>query len=102
MTWTTLLVMAAGTYALRLAGPLLRDRVTVGERAEEWMKRAATVLLVGLIATAAVFDGGSFADWALPAGVAVGGVLAWKKAPLVVVVIAAAATAAAIRFLTSG
>lgn len=97
MTLTTILVLAVGTYAFRLAGPLLRDRITVSKAAEEWMKRGATVLLVGLIATAALFDGGEFVDWALPAGVVVGGVLAWRKAPFVVVVIAAAATAALLR-----
>lgn len=101
MTLTTILILAAGTYAFRIAGPLLRDRITVSKRAEEWMKRAATVLLVGLLATSAVFEGREFADWALPAGVVVGGVLAWRKAPFVVVVIAAAATAAAIRFATA-
>ncbi|ADD41746.1 AzlD domain-containing protein [Stackebrandtia nassauensis] len=99
MTWTTILVLAAGTYAFRIAGPLLRKRITVSKAAEEWMKRGATVLLVGLIATAAVYEGGQFADWALPAGVVVGGVLAWRKAPFVVVVIAAATTAAAIRLV---
>ena len=102
MTIWLILALAAGTYAFRIAGPLLRDRISVSADAERWMQRGATVLLVGLIATAAVFDGGEFADWALPAGVAVGGVLAWRKAPFVVVVVAAAATAALIRLATGG
>ncbi|MGH2602887.1 MAG: AzlD domain-containing protein, partial [Dehalococcoidia bacterium] len=52
-----------------------------------------------LIATAALTDGARFAGWALPAGVAVGGVLAWRKAPFVVVVIAAALATALLRLL---
>ena len=57
------------------------------------------MLLVALIATAALTDGGSFAGVALPAGVLAGGVLAWRKVPFVVVVIVAAAVAAGLRAL---
>ncbi|NEA91734.1 AzlD domain-containing protein, partial [Actinospica acidiphila] len=42
-------------------------------------------------------EGGEFAGWARPAGVAVGGVLAWRRAPFVVVVLGAAAATAALR-----
>jgi branched chain amino acid efflux pump len=91
------LVLAAGTYGFRIAGPLLRDRVELSERVRELMSAAATVLLVALVATAALTVDGGFAGPALPAGVLVGGVLAWRKAPFVVVVVAAAATAALLR-----
>ncbi|NUQ90764.1 MAG: AzlD domain-containing protein, partial [Glycomyces artemisiae] len=40
-----------------------------------------------------------WAGWSLPAGVVVGGVLAWRKAPLALVVVAAAATTAGLRLL---
>ena len=63
------------------------------------LSTAATVLLVALIATSALTDGGSFAGIALPAGVLAGGVLAWRKAPFVVVVVAAAVVAAGLRAL---
>jgi branched-subunit amino acid transport protein len=92
-------VLAVGTYAFRIAGPVLRDRVELPERAKELLAAAATVLLFALIATAAVMDGRGFAGWALPAGVVVGGLLAWRKAPFIVVVIAAAATTAGLRAL---
>ena len=42
-------------------------------------------------------DAGGFAGIARPAGVAVGALLAWRRAPFVVVVVAAAATAALLR-----
>lgn len=93
------LVLGAGTFAFRLAGPLLRNRMELSARAEGLMTRLAVVLLVGLVATAATLEGGAFAGFARPAGVLVGGVLAWRKAPFVVVVIAAAATAAGLRLL---
>jgi branched chain amino acid efflux pump len=107
MTITAILVLAVGTYAFRVAGPLLRDRMVRARGAEaalpprvtELMSLAATTLLVALVATAALTQGGSFAGVALPAGVLTGGVLAWRRAPFVVVVIAAAAAAAGLRAL---
>lgn len=99
MTLAMVLVLAAGTYGFRVAGPLLRERVEVPERVRELMSAAATVLLVALVATAALTSAGGFVGPALPAGVLVGGVLAWRKAPFVVVVLAAAATAAVLRLV---
>lgn len=90
-------VLAVGTYALRACGPMLRERVRLPQRAEETMTLAAVLLLAALVATAALTEAGGFAGWARPAGVLVGGLLAWRKAPFVVVVLAAAATAALLR-----
>ena len=90
-------VLGAGTFGFRFAGPLLRRRVHLSSEAERLMSVAAVVLLTALVATAALTDGHEFVGLARPAGVAVGGFLAWRKAPLVVVVVAAAATAAGLR-----
>jgi hypothetical protein len=60
---------------------------------------AAAALLAALAGTAALTDAGVFAGVARPAGVAVGAVLAWRRAPFIVVVVAAAATAAGLRLL---
>jgi hypothetical protein len=61
------------------------------------MSIGAVVLLSALVATSALLDGHDFAGAARPAGVAVGGLLAWRRAPFVVVVVAAAATTALLR-----
>lgn len=92
-------VLAAGTYAFRFTGPLLRDRVELPGYLERIMGMATVVLLAALVATAALLDGQDFAGVARPAGVAVAGVLAWRRAPFVVVVLAAAGTAAVLRLL---
>ncbi|OQO94937.1 AzlD domain-containing protein [Saccharomonospora piscinae] len=92
-------VLGAGTFAFRAAGPLLRARVRLSPRLERLFAVSAVVLLASLVATSALLEGAEFAGWARPAGVAVGGVLAWRKAPFVVVVLAAAATAAGLRLL---
>lgn len=94
-----ILVLAIGTFSLRLAGPLMRTRFELPDRARQVMSAAAIVLLAALVATAALTDGHSHAGIARPAGVLVGGVLAWRKAPFVLVVVAAAATAAVLRLL---
>jgi len=99
MTWLAILALAAGTYGFRVAGPLLRQRITISDRVQEVLSLSAVVLLAALIATAALTAGQGFAGWARPAGVVVGAVLAWRRAPFVVVILAAAATAAILRLL---
>lgn len=91
------LVLGAGTFALRLAGPALRAKVKISARTEQLMAIAVAVLFAALVATSALIEGHGFAGIARPAGVLVGGVLAWRKAPFVVVVIAAAGVAALLR-----
>ena len=95
----SILALAAGTYAFRVAGPYLRDRFTMPAHAEKVIAAAAAVMLTAVVATAALYDGDTFAGVARPAGVLVAGILAIRKVPFVVIVIAAAATAAGLRLL---
>ena len=99
MNWPAVLVLAAGTYLLRLAGIVLRDRVRISSRVERYVDLGATALLVALVATAALTDGTGFAGWARPAGVAVGALAAWRRVPFVLVVVLAAGTTAGLRYL---
>ena len=99
MTWVAVLVLAAGTYAFRLAGPVLRGRLHVSDSVQRLLSLGAVALLAALVATAAFTAGDGFAGWARPAGVAVGAVAALRRLPFVVVIIAAAATTAGLRAL---
>ena len=94
-----MLALAAGTFALRLAGPLLHARITFPPRARQLLEAGANVLLMALVATTALTQGQGFAGYARPVGVVVGGVLIWRKAPLPVIVVAAAGTTAVLRLL---
>jgi len=94
-----LLTLSAGTFAVRFSGPVLRQRITFPPWAERLLEAGAVVLLAGLAATTALTEGHGFAGLARPAGVLVGGVLAWRKAPFLVVVLAAAAATAVLRLL---
>ncbi|MBZ4019510.1 branched-chain amino acid transporter [Streptomyces purpurogeneiscleroticus] len=93
----SILVLAVGTYGFRLAGPLLRSRITFPPRAERLMETAAVVLLASLVATTGLMEGHEAAGVARPVGVAVAGLLAWRKAPFVVVVLGAAVVTALLR-----
>lgn len=97
MTWTAVLLIAAGTYAMRLAGPLLRQRVTLPPAVGRYFALGAVALLAALIATATVLDDGHLAGPARPAALVVGAILAVRKAPFIIVVLAAAGTAAGLR-----
>lgn len=92
-------VLAVGTYAFRLAGVVLRDRLELPERVMRLLPVGAACLLAALAATAALTEAGRFVGVSRPVAVMVGAILAWRRAPFVVVVVAAAVTAAGLRLL---
>lgn len=92
-------LLAAGTFAFRWAGPMLRSRAVFPAKAARLLEVAAVVLLVALVAVQALTSGHGFAGYARPGGVLVGGLLAWRKAPFIVVVCGAAATTAVLRLV---
>jgi branched-subunit amino acid transport protein len=99
VTPLAVVLLAAGTYAFRVSGPVLRRRIELSSRVRGMLSVAATVLLCALVATSALTAGHAFAGWARPAGVLVGGVLAARRAPFLVTVVAAVATTAVLRRL---
>lgn len=98
MPLLAIVLLAAGTYAFRLAGPMFQHRLGNPDRLQRLLSVAAAVLLIALVAVAALTQGHGFAGWARPAGVLVGGVLAVRRLPFPVVVIMAAATTAVLRW----
>jgi branched-subunit amino acid transport protein len=97
MLIATILTLAVGTYTMRLGGVLLRERLELSDNLQRLLPMAAASLLAALATTAALMEGTTFAGIARPAGVAVGALLAWRRAPFIVVILAAAATAALLR-----
>ena len=102
MTLLPILVLAVGTYAFRLAGPLLGQRMQMSARVQGLLVLSAIALLTALVATASLTAGGGFAGWARPAGVLTGALLAWRKLPFVVVVVSAAVVTALLRMTGIG
>ncbi|WP_086825941.1 AzlD domain-containing protein [Allokutzneria sp. NRRL B-24872] len=99
MTLTTVLVLAAGTYAIRIGGVLLRERYSVPDRVRRMFALSAIALLAALYATNGLVDGEGFAGWARALGVGTGALLAVARLPFVVVVIGAALTTAGLRMI---
>ena len=97
MLIAAILALAVGTYTMRLSGVLLRDRLELSDSLQRLLPMAAAALLAALAATAGLTEAGGFAGIARPAGVAIGALLAWRRAPFVVVVVAAAGAAALLR-----
>lgn len=93
------LLLAVGTFTFRLAGPLLRARITFPTPAGQLLETTAVTLLAALAATTALTTGHRFTSLATPLGVLAGGLLAWRKAPFFLVVLTAAGTAALLHFL---
>ncbi|NVJ03102.1 AzlD domain-containing protein [Myxococcus sp. AM009] len=102
MTLLPILVLAAGTYAFRLAGPLLSQRLRVSARVQGLLSLSAVALLTALVATATLTSNGGFSGWARPAGVLAGAVLAWRKLPFIFVVVGAAAVTGLLRMADVG
>lgn len=95
----TLVVLAAGTYVLKAAGPLLLGRRDVPAVVAHAATLLPAALLAALVVTSTVTAGRAVVvDARLPALV-MAATLLWLRAPFVVVVAGAAATAAAIRAL---
>lgn len=92
-------LLGVGTFGYRILGVSLKSRLHLSKRTTLLLTAASVILLLALISTSTLIDGDQFAGWARPAGVAVGGILAWRKAPFVVVVLAAAAVAAGLRLV---
>jgi branched-subunit amino acid transport protein len=89
--------LALGTYAFRFVGPVLAARMTLRPDVHRLTTVGSVVLLTALVATSTFVDDQHLADPSRIVGVAVGGVLAWCRAPFVVVVAAAAGCAALLR-----
>lgn len=95
---TTLLLLAAGTYLLKSAGPLVLggDR-TLPPLLERLAILLPAPLLAALVATSTFVDGQRWILDARAAGLAVAAIALWRKLPFVVVVISAAAATAVAR-----
>jgi branched-subunit amino acid transport protein len=68
----SIIVLAVGTYAMRLGGVMLRERVELSESVQRVLPMAAVALLAALAGTATLMAGSEFAGIARVAGVLVG------------------------------
>ena len=89
-----------GCYLLKLAGYLVPARVLEHGRARRLVELVPVALLAALVVVEAIANGSHYdLDGPRLAGVAVGAVAVWRRAPFLVIVVAAAVTAAVLRLV---
>lgn len=93
------ILLGIGTYAMRAGGGGIGDLLEPYPRLQLAVEDAAVLILASVMATSALTADHAFAGWARPAGVALSGVLAWRRVPLPVVLLVAAGTTAGLRAL---
>jgi branched-subunit amino acid transport protein len=101
-TWTTIVVLALATAAIRALGPVLVGARELSEPVVRVITLLAPALLAALIAVGTFTDpDGDLVLDARAAGLAAaGGVLAWRRSAMLGAALAAALTAAVVRALT--
>ncbi|HEY2043996.1 MAG TPA: AzlD domain-containing protein [Jatrophihabitans sp.] len=98
--WLVVIASSAGCYALKYAGYAMPQRWFAHPGLRRLIELMPVALLAALIVVEALANGRHY-DWnaARLAGLAVGAVAVWRKAPFIVVVVLAAATAAVLRLV---
>jgi branched-subunit amino acid transport protein len=93
-SWLVVVLVGAGTIAIKAAGPVLLGGRPLPERFTGVVELLAPAVLGALVAVQTFGTGQSLVVDERLIGVAAAGIALWRKAPLlVVVIIAAAATA---------
>ena len=97
--WLVILLLSAGTYALKAAGPLLLGGRRLPRPVEHLAARAPGALLAALVVVSTLGADRSLVVDARLAGVVAAGVALRARAPFVVVVTVAVAVTAGVRAL---
>ena len=94
-----LIVLAAGTYAFKAAGPLVLGDGALPYRLRYFVDLLPASLLAALTAVSTFGDGLSLVIDARVVGMVVAGFALWRRAPFVVVIVVASAATAVTRLL---
>lgn len=96
--WTLVIATIAGCYLLKLAGYLVPARMLDNPGLRRLVELVPVALLAALVVVEALADGRHLQlDGPRLAGLAVGAIAVWRRAPFLVVVVAAGVTAALLR-----
>jgi branched-subunit amino acid transport protein len=95
-----LILLAAGTYVMKAAGPLALGSRELPARVQSVVGLLPSALLAALALVSTMSDGQSLVIDARLVGLVVAGAALWRRAPFVVVVILASAATAITRVVT--
>lgn len=99
MTWTLVLVLAAGAYACKVAGFFVLGRRPLPVVVERCLLLIPAAVVSALVVKDTVTSGQSLVVDARLAGVVAATIAVWRRAPFVVVIVVAAAVTAGVRSL---
>ena len=97
LTWTAVCLLAVGVYGQRAIGATAVDTERLDPRWQRVLTALPLAIISAVIALQSVTADRSLAVDARLAGIAVAGLCAWRRLPLLATVLAAATTTAAIR-----
>ena len=95
--WIVIATVALLTAAIKAVGPVALGGRALPPRFNGVIVLMPAAVLTALVVTSALADGNRLTVDATTAGVGVGGLLLWKRAPVLVAVVVAAAVTAALR-----
>ncbi len=95
-----LVVLAAGTFLLKSAGPLLLGGRRLPTAVQAVVDLLPAALLASLAVVSTLGDGRTVVLDARVVGLVVAGVALWRRAPFVLVIVLASAATAVTRFVT--
>ena len=99
LSGAVVLALAIGVYAQRAIGMLLVDARRLPDAARRVLDALPLTIIAAVVALTTFADDGELVLDARAAGVAVAGLCAARRLPMLVAVLAAAATTAAVRAL---
>jgi len=99
VTWTLVLVLAAGAYAFKVTGLVVLGGRTLPSVMERCLALIPAAVITALVVKDTFTLGQDVVLDARAAGIGVAVIAAWRKAPLIVVIVLGAAVTALVRKL---
>ena len=97
MSWTLILLLAAGAYAFKFTGLIVIGARTLPPVFERCLALIPAAVISALIVKDTLTKGQDIVFDPRAAGIAVAIFAAWRRAPLIVVIVVGAAVTAAVR-----
>jgi branched-subunit amino acid transport protein len=101
VTWTLVLLLAAGAYACKAAGLVVIGSRHLPPALERCLALVPAALISALIVMNTFSTGNDLVVDARAAGVGVAAIAAWRRVPLVLVIVLGAAVTALVRQLAA-
>jgi len=99
MTWTLIILLALGAYAFKVTGLVFLGGRSLPPIFERCLALIPAAVVTALVMKDTFTNGQELVLDARALGIAVAGIAAWRKAPLIVVIVLGAAVTALVRQL---